>query len=123
MTLLRYFTEESLDISPGDAPEEQDISSLIVGDWKIQTGDNQVLYWQFNSDGTMTGGSEPGSRQITGKWSTFGFGEFILINAAGTTGSGEQIAYDMAITRDPTDGTISVDNPDEYANWEFIREV
>jgi hypothetical protein len=117
------YPEETLTISPDNTPEEQDISSLIVGNWKIETGDSQVLYWEINSDGTMTGGSEPGSTRISGKWSTFGFGEFILINAAGTTDNGEQIAYDMAITRDPADGTITVDNPDEYVNWEFIRQV
>jgi hypothetical protein len=116
------FTEASLAIPPADTPEEQDISSLIVGDWKIQTGDQEVLYWRFHNDGTLTGGSEPGSRRITGTWSTFGFEQFILINAAGTTSNGEQITYDMAITSDPTNGTISVDNPVEDTNWEFIRQ-
>jgi hypothetical protein len=115
------FTEDSLAITPADNTEEQDISSLIVGDWKIQTGDQQVLYWRFHNDGTLTGGSEPGSRQITGDWSTFGFEKFILINAIGTNSNGEQITYDMAITSDLTNGTISVDNPDEDKNWEFIR--
>ena len=52
------FTEASLAIPPADTSEEQDISSLIVGDWKIQTGDQEVLYWRFHNDGTLTGGSE-----------------------------------------------------------------
>jgi len=116
------FTEDSLAIPPADTPQEQDISVLIVGDWKIQTDDQQVLYWRFHNDGTLTGGSEPDSRQITGTWSTFGFGEFIAIHAVGTTGNGEQITYDMAITRDPATGTISVDNPVEHINWEFTRQ-
>jgi hypothetical protein len=117
------FTENSLAIPPSDTMEEQDISSLIVGDWKIQTGDQEVLYWQFQNNGTLTGGSEPGSNRITGTWSTFGFEQFILINAAGTDSKGEQITYDMAITSDPTNGTISVDNPVENINWEFTRQA
>jgi len=117
------FIENSLDIPPSDTLEEQDIRSLIVGDWKIQTGDQEVLYWQFQNNGTLTGGSEPGSNRITGTWSTFGFEKFILINAAGTDSKGEQISYDMAITSDPTNGTISVDNPVENINWEFTRQA
>ena len=117
------FIENSLDIPPSDTLEEQDISSLIVGDWKIQTGDQEVLYWQFQNNGTLTGGSEPGSNRITGTWSTFGFEKFILINAAGTASKGEQITYDMAITSDPTNGTMSVDNPVENINWEFTRQA
>ena len=117
------FTEESLAILPTDTTINQDISSLIVGDWNIQTGDKEILYWQFQNDGTLTGGSEPGSRQITGTWSTFGFEKFILIHADGTTSKGEQISYDMAITSDPTNGTISVDNPDKYISWEFTRQA
>ena len=117
------FTQESLTIQPSDTPEEQDISSLIIGDWKIQTGDQQVLYWRFQTDGTLTGGSEPGSSRITGTWSTFGFEKFILIEATGTKSNGEQITYNIAITRDTTNGTISVDNPVENINWEFIRQI
>jgi len=116
------FTEGSLAI-PADTPEGQDISSLIVGDWKIQTGDQETLYWQFHNDGTLTGGSEPGSHQITGTWSTFGFEKFIEIQASGTTNDGRQITYDMAITSDPANGTISVDNPEEYIDWEFTRQA
>ena len=117
------FTENSLDIPPSDTLEEQDIRSLIVGDWKIQTGDQEVLYWQFQNNGTLTGGSEPGSNRITGTWSTFGFEKFILLHAAGTNSNGEQITYDMAITSDPANGTISVDNPVENSNWEFTRQT
>jgi hypothetical protein len=117
------FTQESLTIQPSDTSEEQDISSLIVGDWKIQTGDQEVLYWQFQNDGTLTGGSEPGSSRITGTWSTFGFEKFILIEATGTKSNGEQITYNIAITSDPTNSTISVDNPVEDKNWEFIRQA
>ena len=116
------FTEESLAIPPSDTTGEQDISSLIVGDWKIQTGDQQVLSWRFQNDGTLTDGSEPGSSRITGTWSTFGFEKFILINATVTKSNGEQITYNIAITSDPTNGTISVDNPVENKNWEFIRQ-
>ena len=116
------FTEESLAIPPADITEGQSIGALIVGDWKIQTGDDQVLYWQFHNDGTLTGGSEPGSSRITGTWSTFGFEKFILLHAAGTNSNGEQITYDMAITSDPANGTISVDNPVENSNWEFTRQ-
>jgi hypothetical protein len=117
------FTEESLAIPPADTTGEQDISSLIVGDWEIQTGDQDILYWQFQNDGTLTGGSAPGSRQITGTWSPFGCEKFIVIHANGTTGKGEQISYEMAITSDPTNGTISVDNPVENINWQFTRQV
>jgi hypothetical protein len=117
------FTEASLPITPADITEEQDISSLIIGDWKIQTGDQQVLYWRFHNDGTLMGGSEPGSSQITGTWSAFGFEKYILINAAGTNSNGEQITYNIAITSDLTKGTISVDNPVESINWEFIRQT
>jgi len=116
------FTEDSLAIPPADTPEEQGISSLIFGDWKIQASDQQVLYWRFYNDRTLTGGSEPGSRQITGDWSTFGFEKYALIHAVGTTSNGEQITYDMTITSDFTNSTISVDNPNEYKNWKFIRQ-
>jgi hypothetical protein len=116
------FTQESLAIPPSYSTGEQDISSLIVGDWKIQTSDQQVLFWRFHNDGSLTGGSEPGSSRITGTWSTFGFEKFILINATGTKSNGEQITYNIAITSDPTNGTISVDNPVEDKNWEFIRQ-
>jgi hypothetical protein len=117
------FTETSLAILLADTPEEQDISSLIVGDGKIQTGDQQALYWRFHNNGTLTGGSKPGSSRITGTWSAFGFEKFILIHAAGTNSNGEQIAYNMAITKHLTTGTISVDNPVESINWEFIRQT
>lgn len=116
------YTETSLAIVPADTAEEQPISSLIIGDWKIQTGTQEVLYWQFHPDGTLTGGSEPGSRQITGTWSPFGFEKYILIQASGSTGTGTQITYSMAITSDPATGTISVDNPGEYITWEFTRQ-
>jgi hypothetical protein len=116
------FTEDSLTNAPADNTEEQNISSPIVGIWKIQTSDQQVLYWQFHNDGTLTGVSEPGSHDITGTWETFGFGNYFAINAVGTDSNGEQITYDMAITSDLTNGTIYVDNPDEYKNWEFIRQ-
>jgi len=117
------FTHESLAIPPADTTGEQDISSLIIGDWIIQTGDQEPLYWQFHNDGTLTGGSEPGSRQITGTWSTFGFEKFIEIQASGTTSDGREISYDMAITSNPTNGTISVDTPEEYSDWEFTRQA
>jgi hypothetical protein len=116
------FTEESLAIPPADTPEGKDISSLIVGDWKIQTDDHQVLSWRFHDDGTLTGGSEAGSSQITGTWSTFGFEKFIAINASGMNTRGEYVTYNMAITRDPTNGTIFVDNPAEDVTWEFTRQ-
>jgi hypothetical protein len=116
------FVEDDLLNHPGDTPEEQDIGTLIVGDWKIQTGDNQVLYWRFHNDGTLTGGSEPGSRRITGNWSTFGFEKYIFVDATDTQSDGEHITYNMAITRDPANGSISVDNPAEYTTWEFIRQ-
>lgn len=116
------YTETSLDIPPADTMEEQSIGTLIIGDWKIQTGNQEVLYWQFHPDGTLSGGSEPGSSRITGTWSTFGFDKFVVIQANGTTGNGTQIAYELAVTSDPASGTISVDNPDEYITWEFIRQ-
>jgi hypothetical protein len=115
------YTETSLDIPPADTLEEQPVSSLIIGEWKIQTGNQEVLYWQFHPDGTLTGGNEPGSSRITGTWSSFGFEKYILIQAGGTTGNGTQIAYELAITGDPANGTISVDNPDKYISWEFTR--
>ena len=118
----KVFEEDNLPNPQGDTPEEQDIGTLIAGDWKIQTGDNQVLYWRFYNDGTLTGGSEPGSRRITGNWSTFGFEKYIFVDATGTESDGEQITYNMAITRDPANGSISVDNPAEYTTWEFIRQ-
>ena len=117
------FTEESLAIPPADTTGEDDISSLIVGDWQIHTGDQEVLYWHFHNNGTLTGGSEPGSLQITGTWSTFGIKNRIVLHATGSNNNGEPITYEMAITRDPTNGTISVDNPVESINWEFTRLI
>ena len=117
------FTEESLPIPPADTSEEQDIRSLMVGDWKIQTGDQEVFFWQFHNDGTLTGGSEPQSHRIKGTLSSFGFDKYIVIQASDSTGNGTQITYDMAITSDPTNGTISVDNPVEKINWKFTRQV
>lgn len=116
------FTENSLTIAPAYNIDEQNINFPIVGVWKIQTGDQQVLYWQFHNDGTLTGGSEPDSHQITGTWETFGFGNYFLIKAVGTNSTGEQIIYDMALANNSTNGTVSVDNPDEYKNWEFIKQ-
>jgi hypothetical protein len=116
------YTETSLATPPAGSSEVQDISSLFVGDWKIQTGDHQVLYWRFHNDGTLTGGSEPGSTQITGTWLPFGFEQLISVEAVGTISTGENITYDMVLTGDPTNGTISVDNPVEERNWEFIRQ-
>jgi len=116
------FTENSLTNTPADTTAEQDMRSLIVGDWKIQTGDQQILYWQFHDDGNLTGGSEPSGHQITGDWSIFGFENLITINAAGTNSNGDLITYDMELTTDLTNGTISVVNPDEDTNWQFIRQ-
>jgi hypothetical protein len=116
------FTEVSLTNAPADNTEEENISSPIVGVWKIHTSDQQVLYWQFHNDGTLTGGSEPGSHEITGTWETFGFGNYFAINAVGTNSNGEQITFNMALNNDLTNGTISVNNPVEDKNWEFIRQ-
>lgn len=116
------FTEVSLTNGPADTTEEQNMSSPVVGVWKIQMGNQQVLYWQFHNNGTLTGGSEPGSHQITGTWSTLGFGNYFAINAVGTNSTGEQITYNMALANDSTNSTVSVDNPVEYKNWEFIKQ-
>jgi hypothetical protein len=116
------FTEVSLTNAPSDITEEENISSPIVGVWKIQTGDQQVLYWQFHTDGNLTGGPEPGSQEITGTWETFGYGNYFAINAVGTNSNGEQIPFNMALTNDLTNGTVSVNYPVENTNWEFIRQ-
>jgi hypothetical protein len=116
------FTEVGLTNAPSDTTEEENISSPIVGVWKIQTSDQQVFYWQFHNDGTLTGGSEPGSQEITGSWETFGYGNYFAINAVGTNSNGEQITFNMALTNDLTNGTVSVNYPVEDKNWEFIRQ-
>jgi hypothetical protein len=99
------------------------MSFPIAGVWKIQTGDQQIFYWQFQNDGNLTGGSEPGSHQITGNWSTFGFKNLYAMNAVGTNSKGEQIAYNVVIASDLTNGTLSVINPVEYKTWKFIRQM
>jgi hypothetical protein len=116
------FTEVGLTNAPSDTTEEENISSPIVGVWKIQTSDQQVFYWQFHNDGTLTGGSEPGSQEITGSWETFGYGNYFAINAVGTNSNGDQITFNMALTNDLTNGTVSVNYPVEDKNWEFIRQ-
>ena len=107
---------------PKDNITDQNMSFPIVGVWKIQTGDQQTLYWQFHNDGNLTGGSEPGNHQITGNWSPFAFKNLFTINAVGTNSNGKQITYNMVIASDPTNGTISVVNPKEDTNWQFIRQ-
>jgi len=119
------FTENSLTNAPEDNIEEQDtevqnMSSQIVGTWEIQTANQQLLYW-FHNDGTLTGGSEWDSPQITGTWKTSVFGNSITINAVGTNSTGEKISYNMVLTYDFTNDIFSVDNPDEYKNWKFVR--
>jgi hypothetical protein len=116
------FTEVSLTNAPADYTEGENISSPIVGVWKIQTSDQQVFYWQFHNDGTLTGGSEPGSQEITGSWETFGYGNYFAINAVRPNNNGEQITFNMALTNDLTNGTVSVNYPVEDKNWEFIRQ-
>jgi hypothetical protein len=116
------FTEVGLTNAPSDTTEEENISSPIVGVWKIQTSDHQVFYWQFHDDGTLTGGSEPGSEEITGSWETFGYGNYFAINAVRPNSNGEQITFNMALTNDLTNGTVSVNYPVEDKNWEFIRQ-
>jgi|WetSurMetagenome_2_1015567.scaffolds.fasta_scaffold130675_1 hypothetical protein len=115
------FTEVSLTNSPSENTEEENISSPIVGIWKIQTSDQQI-YWQFHNNGTLTGGSEPGSQEITGTWETFGYENYFAINAVGTNSNGEQITFNMALTNDLTNGTVSVNYPVEDINWVFIRQ-
>jgi hypothetical protein len=102
--------------------QEENIGSSIIGLWKVQASDQQVIYWQFYNDGTLTGGSEPSSHEITGTWVTFDNGDYFVINASGTNSNGEQVTYNMALIMDLTNGTFSVDYPDEDKNWEFIRQ-
>ena len=108
---------------PKDNLTEKNMSSPIVGVWKIQTGDQQILYWQFYNDGKLTGGSEPGSNQITGKWSPFLFKNLFIIDAVGTDSTGMQIKYDnVTIAIDLTNGTAVGVLPVEYKNWKFTKQ-
>ena len=73
----------------------------------------------------------PRGRPVGGGGShrTWGGGNYLLIIAEMedfhrkfSNSRGEHITCNMAITRDPTTGTISVDNPVEDINWEFTRQ-
>ena len=102
--------------------QEENIGSPIIGSWKIQADDQQVLYWEFHNDRTLTGGSEPGSDEITGTWSAFDSGDYVLTNAEGTDSNGEKITYNMALIIDLKNGDVSVKYPDGDKNWEFTRQ-
>jgi hypothetical protein len=108
---------------PKEDTTEKNVSSPVVGFWKIQTGDQQIVFWQFHNDGKLTGGSEPGSNQITGNWSPFVFKNLFLINAVGTDITGKQIKYDNVTI------AINLDNitafgvqPVEYKSWNFTKQ-
>jgi len=108
---------------PKENIPEKNTSLPIIGVWKIQTGDQQVLFWQFHNDGKLTGGSEPGSNQITGNWSPFLFKNLFIINAVGIDSNGKQIKYDnVTIAIDLTNDTASGVMPVEYKNWKFTRD-
>lgn len=108
---------------PKDNTPEKNMTIPIVGIWRVQTSDQQIVYWQFYDHGKFTGGSKPGSNQITGNWSPFLFKNLFIIDAAGTDSNGKQIKYDnVTIAYDLTNDTASGVLPVEYKNWKFIRQ-
>jgi hypothetical protein len=116
------FIEDSLVTPPANVPADADTSSLLVGVWKIQTGNQEELYWQFHDDGNLTGGSEPDSHQVSGEWSSIGFENLVTIHAVGANSNGEMIAYDIELVTDLSNRTISIVNPDEDSHWIFIKQ-
>jgi len=109
-------------ISPGTTTLQESYADNMVGAWKTHVNDNQVVYWQFDTDGTLTGGSSPGSHEITGNWSGFFYKNAFRMQAAGTRNNGNQTMYDVVIGYDLTTGNVSVINPPEDRNWIFVRQ-
>jgi hypothetical protein len=107
---------------PKDTITEKNMSSPIVGIWKIQTGDQHILYWRFHDSGKFTGGNEPGSNQITGNWSPFVFKNLFLINAVGTDTTGKQIKYDNVTIAINLDNVTASGVQPEYKSWKFTRQ-
>jgi hypothetical protein len=102
---------------------EKNMSPPIVGIWKVQTGDQQIVYWQFHDSGKFTGGNEPGSNQITGNWSPFVFKNLFLINAVGTDTTGKQIRYDNVTIATNLDNVTASGVQPEYKSWKFTRQL
>jgi hypothetical protein len=107
---------------PKDKIPEKDMSSPIVGIWKMQTGDQHIVFWQFHNDGKLTGGSELGSNQITGNWSPFVFKNLFLINAVGTDNTGKQIKYDNVTIAINLDNVTASGVQPEYKSWKITRQ-
>jgi hypothetical protein len=108
---------------PKDTITEKNVSSPIVGIWKVQTGDQHILYWQFHDNGKFTGGNEPGSNQISGNWSPFVFKNLFLINAVGTDTTGRQIRYDNITIAINIDNVTASGVQPEYKIWKFTRQL
>lgn len=94
----------------------------LIGAWKTETNGSQAIYWQFNNNGTLTGGSEPGSHDITGRWGLIGLRNLFEMNATGTNSTGKQTTYDIVIYYDLASKNVYVVNPPEDRNWNFIRQ-
>ena len=67
------FSDQPLTVAPAGTTSQESYTDKIIGAWKTQADDSQVLYWQFNEDGTLKAGNTPGSHDITGNWSVSSF--------------------------------------------------
>jgi hypothetical protein len=108
---------------PKENTTEKNIHSPIVGIWKVQTGDQHIIYWQFHDNGKFTGGNEPESNQIAGNWSPFVFKNLFLINAVGTDTTGKQIRYDNITIAINLDNVTASGVQPEYKSWKFTRQL
>lgn len=109
-------------VSPVTTTLQENYTDQIIGAWKTEVNDSQVIYWQFNNNGTLTGGSKPGDYSITGNWSLIGFRNLFAIKAVGTNDTGVNTTYNVVIYYDLTGKNISVVTPREDTNWTFTRQ-
>ena len=115
--------EQSLTVSPIGTTLQESYADKIVGTWKVQTDTSKVLYWQFSNDGSLTGGSSPGSNEITGNWSSLGFRNLFEIDAASINGTGSLAKnYNLVIYYDIDHHGVHVQDPSEDRNWTFVRQ-
>ncbi len=110
-------------VNPPPTTLQESYADKITGSWKTLNNSNgQEIFWQFDANGTLTGGNAPGSHDITGNWSSIGFRNLFELTANGAGSKGNNTTYDIVFYYEIETGKVLVNNPAEDGNLTFIRQ-
>jgi hypothetical protein len=118
----KTLTVQSPAISPETTKLKENYADQIIGAWKTQDNNNQVIFWQFDKEGNLTGGYEPKSHELTGNWSNMGFPNLFELNAVNTNSTGFQKNYSFVFYYDINNKKVMGTGPGDYNNVTFIRQ-